>query len=91
MGYRIEYQSAQKKYANKSHYMRLPVLVVLCFFLFLFLVETLWPDGAALIRKAAFYPKEVIAVSALNDLADELRYGESLVTAFADFCRKLVS
>ena len=58
--------------------------------LFLILVQTFWPDGAALIREAVFLPGQAVAVSALNDLAEELYAGTSLTAAFADFTRKLL-
>lgn len=90
MGYRIEYQRDQKGTFRIKNYTRIPVLTILCFFLFLFLVNAFWPDGAALLQKTRLYSKGIIALSALNDLANELHYGEPLVTAFSDFCGKLM-
>ena len=90
MGYRIAYKTIQKKPRGKRFSIRLPALIVLCFSLFIFLVEMLWPDGAALLKKTLALPGEAIGVSALNDLAAELQGGASVVTAFADFCGKLL-
>lgn len=91
MGYHIEYQTAQKKCSYKSFPLRLPALIILCFLLFLFLVNTIWNDGAAWMQKNVFRAGSAIAVSALDDLADELGYGEMVMSAFSDFCRKLIS
>lgn len=90
MGYRIEYHTAQRKQHNFISFVRLPVLTMMCFLIFLFLVEAMWPDGAAWIQKSGFFSGTIAAVSALNELAAELHCGEPLVTAFSDFCGKLV-
>ena len=89
MGYRIEYHTVQKKQRTFISFIRLPVLTILCFLAFLFLVDVMWPEGAALIQKSGLFSRSTVAVSALNDLADKLYCGEPLVTAFADFCGKL--
>lgn len=90
MGYRIEYHTAQRKQGNFLRFVRLPLLTIVCFVIFLFLVGTLWPEGAAWIEKSGFFAKSMAAVAALDELADGLHYGEPLVTAFAEFYGKLM-
>lgn len=91
MGYRIVYRPAQKKQHAIIQYIRLPILVVISFFLFILLVESMWPDGAALLKKAVVPSGGVVAVSALNHFANELQIGESFLTALAAFCGNLIS
>lgn len=90
MGYRIEYHTAQKRQGNYFYFIRLPLLTIVCFVIFLFLVGRMWTEGAELIQESGFLSKAMVAVSALDEFADELYYGEPLVTAFADFCGKLI-
>lgn len=89
MGYRIAYPSSARKHTNVFRCVRLPVLTVFSFALFILLVEVLWPEGSAWIRNHLW--DDSIAASALNDLAAEWHSGEDLLAAFAAFCRKLVS
>lgn len=91
MGYRILYHSVQKKPGNRGLSIRLPVLTLICFLLFLFLAHALWPEGTAAIQMVISTVREGEAFSVFNDLAEELRFGEPLVTAFSDFCGKLIS
>lgn len=90
MGYRIEYHTVQRKQRTFVSFIRLPVLTIACFLIFLFLIDTTWPEGAALLEKSRLFSKGTAAASALNDLADELYCGEPIMTAFADFCGKLI-
>ena len=91
MGYHIEYAAAQKKHTIFTNFLRLPALCLLCFALFLLLVVIFWPEGTALLQKTVFSLKGTVAAAGLDDLAEELHTGEPMVTAFADFCRKLLS
>lgn len=91
MGYHIEYPAVQKKHTIFARFLRLPALLLLCFTLFLFLVVSFWPDGTALLQKTVFSLKDTVASAGFDDLAEELHTGEPLVTAFAEFCRKLIS
>lgn len=91
MGYHISYRSIHKKHVKKGCSLRLPLLILVCFLLFLFLVQTQWPDGAEVLRNVFSFHGDAVAVSALNDFAEELRQGEPLLAAFSQFCRKLIS
>lgn len=88
MGYHIEYPVVQKK---RMLFLRRPALLMLCFALFLSLVARFWPEGTALLQKTVLSLKDAVAAFGWNDLAEELYAGEPLVTAFSDFCRKLLS
>ena len=91
MGYYIEYQRTERKRRDPFRCIRLPVLIAFCFSFFLLLVTHKWPEGIALIQKVKLFPAATIAMSALNNFADELQFGTPLVAAFAGFCNNLVS
>ena len=58
---------------------------------FLFLVETFWPEGAEIMQSINILSEEMISVSALNDLENGLLSGESLVKSWTAFWREIVS
>lgn len=91
MGYRIHYQSDKKKDRTLRNCSRLAVLIVVCFLVFLLLVEMCWPEGAELIRIMNVFSEEMIPVSALNDLENGLLQGESLVKSWTAFWREIIS
>ena len=79
MSYRIDYRPSQKK--SRMGFLRLPVLTVLCFLLFLFLVNTYWPEGAD--RIAVW--QESVTVMVLDRFGEDLHRGEPLAEAFSAF------
>lgn len=91
MGYCIHYQSEKKKDCKLRNYSRLTVLTAACFLVFLLLVEMCWPEGAALIQTMNLFSEEMIPVSALNNLENDLLQGESWVKSWTVFWRDLVS
>ena len=91
MGYRIHYQSDNKKDRKLRNYSRLSVLISVCFLFFLFLVEAFWPEGAEVLRTMNVFSEEMIPVSALNDLENGLLKGDSLVKSWTAFWRDVVS
>lgn len=91
MGYRIEYQTDQKRSHKIYSTMRLVLLTGLCFILFITLVESTWQEGAALIHGLSCDPETYMDISVLNDFATELQSGESPVIAAIAFCRDLLS
>lgn len=91
MGFRIVYPTVQKQYGKKYGRVRLPVCIFFFFALFVFLVETMWPEGAVFLERFLPLGEKVSAVSALNNLAEELRLGERLYIAFADCWGNLIS
>ena len=91
MGYHIDYLTGEGKSMRGKRRIRLPILSLLCFGVFLLLVECRWPEGRDFLRNTFLGDQKTIAVSALNDLADGLRHGEGLQTAFSDFWENLLS
>ena len=91
MGYRIHYQSDNKKDRKLRNYSRLTVLIAVCFLFFLHLVESFWPEGAEILRTMNVLSEEMIPVSALNELENGLLQGESFVESWTAFWRDIVS
>lgn len=60
------------------------MLTVLCFLLFLFLVNTFWPEGAAYLQ-ASICQIQARTAAALNLLEADILDGEPLTAAFSDF------
>ena len=83
MSYRIDYRTAQK-----NRHMRLPVLTLLCFLLFLFLVSALWPEGTEYIRTSVSHFRLKTA-AAFRLLEGEALQGEPLAAVFSDFFQSL--
>ena len=88
MGYRIKYCTNQKK--DRIH-LRLPVLIIVCLFLFGMLVKIKWPEGYAVMESAMFDAKNIPAVSKLNEFAEDLSHGDGLIQTLAEFWRKLAA
>lgn len=90
MGFRIVYQSVQKKTGGTYTWIRLPVLILICLVLFFVIVEAVWDNGAAVLNRVLMLPNSILPVSALNCFAEDLREGSSLVSSFAHFCREML-
>ena len=86
MSYRIQYPSPHAAKSIRQRKIRLPLLTVLCFLLFLFLVNTFWPQGAAYMAEKMAVLRRSAAVMALDRLAEDLLRGEPLAAAFSEFC-----
>lgn len=80
MSYRIEYRKEAARFSA-----RLPFLTVICFFVFLFLVDRNYPEGAELIRALFCRARHSGAVSALNQFARELPKAEKIRDVFSVF------
>ena len=87
MSYRIDYRSQHGINRNRSM-LRLPLLTVLSFLLFLFLVNAFWPEGAEYIRFSVSR-FQTRTTAALNVLEEGVLYGEPLTAAFSDFFQSL--
>lgn len=86
MGYRVEYQPMKKIRNAEKKRVRLPALTALFILLFLLLVNQMWPQGRALLRKALFPGDTAVTTSALDTFADELKAGNAFSTSFRNFC-----
>lgn len=85
MGYRIHYPGGQEENAGNGSRLRLPLLTMICFFLFLSLVKWMWPEGYSLIR-GAFSGVWV----ELGQFAESFREGDTAFEAISGFCRSFL-
>lgn len=83
VSYQIQYPSVRKLRGREGTRVRLPLLTVLSFLIFLVMVALFWPEGTALIRN--FVP-----VTALEAFASDLQHGEAVMASFSDFMRSLL-
>lgn len=89
MSYRIDYQPMkkvrgwEKRTAPKSALIAFSVLLVLV------LTFSLWPKGAETLRVLVIPGDAAVTVAALEDLAVDLRAGESVQSALEGFCRQV--
>lgn len=90
MGYRVDYQPIKKVRGAEKRKTRVPALIAMCLLLFVFLVNSLWPRGAEVLRGVIFPGDTAVTVSALEDFAVQLKAGEELPSAFKTFCRKMI-
>ena len=91
MGYCIKYDKIRHNRQNSIRYLRVFALMLLCFALFMLLVDGLWPEGSAVLHKISFLTERSIAGTALNTMAGELQSGVSVTDAFCDFCRSILT
>lgn len=89
MGYHIEYQSEGKASSPQKRYLRMSLLTLVFFVMFLLLVANLWPDSVLILSDRILMKQQSIAVSALNVFADEISSGKNLFIAFSGFLRNL--
>lgn len=90
MGYRVDYQPIQKVRRMEKRIVRVPALAVLCFLLFLLMVNCMWPQGSAVLRKVIFPGDIAVTVAALDELAETLQNGASLQNALYAFCQSVI-
>ena len=91
MGYHIEYRSDRRNKTNSFGNFRLIVLTFISIGIFLCMVSTMWPEGEALIQRSIPFCRDAITISALNNFAEELKFGEKFIAAFSGFWSDLVS
>ena len=89
MGYRIQYRPIRKIRAAETRKARRAALTALCFLLFLILVNLFWPEGTAYIREILLPGDVTITTAAMEELAEELKRGEGVLSAVETFFRKL--
>lgn len=90
MGYRVDYQPIQKVRRMEKRAARVPALAALCFLLFLLMVNCMWPQGSAVLRKVIFPGDIPVTVAALDELAETLQNGASLQNALYAFCQSVI-
>ncbi len=91
MGYHIEYGGVKKVRGLERRTLRLPALTGLFFLLFVFLVTTLWPEGAQLLRETVIPGDPAVAAASFErlkeDLYSGLGMGSSLKLFFSSILR----
>lgn len=88
MSHRIVYSSQSHLRIKHSNSCRLPLLTVLCFFLFLIMVHSLWPEGKEILLKMISFREEMTVFSVM-DIAAETLSGGGEVGGFFQVLREL--
>ncbi len=82
MSYRIRYQSPQPGWSKS---LRLPILTILCFLLFVMLVNQNWQEGADYIKTGILFVQKSSITAAMDQFAGNLHRSESLSEVFSSF------
>ena len=88
MSYCVRYQHIRKKSRREFVDIR-SILTVLCFFLFLILVWSLWPEGKSAVEDVLSFLKPTMMVSAMNEMAEELQNGINLADTLENLFNNL--
>lgn len=88
MAYRVDYDNVGRQAGGreKRHIFR---SVVICFFLFLILVQLFWPRGQEAIRKILLPGATEAVWAAVDGFADQIRTGEPVGEALDALCRSV--
>lgn len=88
MAYRVDYTKGGRQAAmpDKKHPFR---AVLICFLLFLILVQLFWPRGRDAIQKLLLPGATETVWAAVDGFADQVRTGEPVVEAFETLCRSV--
>ena len=90
MGYRVEYGPVKKVRDVEKRVSRKAALTALCLLLFFLLVGILWPEGAEALRRLVFPGDPAVTVTALEELAGELRAGADVTESLRSFCLQIL-
>jgi len=88
MAYRVDYADGgrQTSVCEKKHPLR---AVLICFFLFLILVQLFWPEGKEAIQKYLLPGATETVWAAVDGFADQVRTGEPVGEALETLCRNV--
>lgn len=88
MAYQVDYTNGEGKTteAPKKHPFR---AVLICFLLFLILVQLFWPNGRDAIQKLLLPGATETVWAAVDGFADQVRTGEPVGEALQSFCRSV--
>lgn len=89
MAYRVDYNNNGGRSAGTGEKKRVFRGIVICFFLFLILVQLFWPRGQEAIRKLLLPGATETVWAAVDGFADQLRTGEPLGEALDALCRSV--
>ncbi len=86
MAYRVDYADSNEQAAaqEKGHFSR---AAIICFFLFLILVQLFWPKGQEAIQKILLPGATEAVWAAVDSFADQLQTGEPVGEALNALCR----
>lgn len=87
MAYRVEYEPGKRE---KQHSGRFPLLLAGCILAFLVLVNSLWPQGAQVLRQWLIPGNPVVTVAALESFAEELKDGQPISDSLERFCKRIL-
>lgn len=88
MSYRIDYSSSRKRLHISLLHIRLPAMTLLCFLIFVLLVNILWAEGTQYILDSVQLFREKTAV-ALNNFEEDFLNREPLAAAFSDLLHNI--
>lgn len=91
MAYRIEYDSRGGKFeVRKNSVLRFPLMVSVCFLLFLLYTLRFSDAGARLLRDCMIPGDNKITIRAWNAMTDDLRSGAGFTAALTAFCAEVL-
>lgn len=90
MGYRVDYSQESKMQNQRKRHSRVIPFTVLFFLLFLLFTSRYWQQGAQTLRELLLPGDAAVTAAALQDFTLALKTGESLSSAFADFCHQVM-
>lgn len=90
MGYRIEYQPIRKVRGVEKRTSRIAALTGSFFLGFLLLVNSVWSEGAEVMRGLLFSGDGAVTASAMEDFAIQLKAGKAFSNALETLCRTLM-
>ena len=92
MSYRIEYGPAiPSQHTTRKYTARLRILTAVFLLIFVFLVRQYFPTGAENLRQFLLPGAPGVTQTALDQLMEQLRDGQSLGQALTAFCTYIVS
>ena len=84
MSYKKCYPAVRKKRGKERFRIRLPLLTMLCFLVFLSTVGFFWPAGGA-------WLKRMLPVSALDQFAWEIMNSENILACLSDIVTEFLA
>lgn len=92
MAYRIEYDTKAGKFEIRQDRQGslFPMLLAVCFGLFVLLTFCFWEAGADFIRSVLIPGEDAATLEALRNLTADMRDGIPLGEAVEAFCRELI-
>ena len=90
MSYRIVYEPEKCVQQSFKESSSGRILTALCFLIFVWLVQSLWPEGREVLTKYLLPGEPALAQAAFSVLLDNLRHGMGMVESLTVFCREIL-